>query len=121
LKIELSKRLKAIVRELADKAHERELRKLLLPLADAFAEWRKGDRDTAELLEELDRLTVPRRRLTQRYSTTDIAPMMVAYAIVAGLLREDEVPGDVLRAIDRPIAFYRKGLSDGTVSMEEED
>jgi hypothetical protein len=121
MKVDLSKRLRSIVRELAAKAHEREMRKLLAPVANSFAAWRSGTKGTWALLEDIDRFNLPRRRLTQRYETTSIAPMMVAYALVAGFLREDEVPAEVLDALSKPIAFYRQGLADGTVRMEEED
>jgi uncharacterized protein (UPF0147 family) len=47
--------------------------------------------------------------------------MMVAYALVTGLLRDDEVPRDVRQALEKPITFYRQGLADGTVAMDEED
>lgn len=47
--------------------------------------------------------------------------MHVAYALTTGLLSEDEVPREVLKALEEPIAFYRQGLANGTVSMEEED
>ena len=62
-----------------------------------------------------------RRQFAQKYETNSIAAMNVDYALVSGLLREDEVPPDVLEALERHIAFYRQGLADGTVSMEEED
>jgi len=121
MKVELSKRQKAIARDLAARAYEREMGKLLTPLAQAFEQWRAGKKGTWDLVEEIDRVAVPRRRLSQRYDTNSIAPMMVAHAIVVGLLREDEVPGELVQALEKPIAFYRRGLADGSVSMEEED
>jgi hypothetical protein len=117
----LSNRLRSIVRELAEKAHEREMRKILAPVADAFAQWRSGKKETWTLLKDMDRISVPRRRLYERYESKNSAPMMVAYALVVGLLREDEVPKEVVDALERPIAFYRQGFADGTVSMDEED
>ena len=121
MKVELSKRLRSVVRDLAAKAYEREMRALLSPLAKDFVNWRTGRKDTWALLDALDRFAVPRRRLSQRYETSTIAPMTVAYAIVVGLLREDEVPAEVLDALEKPIAFYRQGFTDGTVAIEEED
>jgi hypothetical protein len=97
------------------------MRKLLAPVADAFAEWRSGRKETWALLEAMDRINVPRRRMAQRYETASVAPMMVAYAVVASVLRKDEVPAEVLDALAGPIAFYRQGLADGTVSMVDED
>jgi hypothetical protein len=123
MKVELSKRLRSIVRELAARAYERDLRKLLRPLAQSFRQWEAGQTDTWSLLGAIDRLANPRRRLAERYETNDIAPMMVAYAIVTGLLREDEVPAEIRNALERAIVFYRQGIADGSVgvSLEEED
>src|SRR5262245_47624331 len=111
MKIELTKRLRSFVRELSAKAHERELRRVLTPLATSFEQWRLNKRSTRDLLKEIDRLAFPRRRLAERYETASIAPMLVAAAIVTGLLRIDEVPDEVVRALDKAIAYYRKGLA----------
>lgn len=121
MKVQLSKRQAALARNLAAVAHERELRQLLEPLATAFAQWHAKQLDTCNLLNALDRFAVPRRRLSQRYETSSIAPQMVAYALAAGLLREDEVPDDLSTALEQAVAFYRQGLADGSVSMQEED
>jgi hypothetical protein len=117
---DLSKRQRAIVRDLAAKAHERELRKLLTPVADACDRWRAGNLDTWDLLAALDGLSRPRRRLAERYEANSVMDMMVAYAYVTGLLRADEVPAEIVGALAKPISFYRSGLSDGSVSMEAE-
>src|SRR5882724_11915178 len=108
MKVELSKRLRARIRELAAVAHEREMRNLLKPLSEAFAQWQSGQKDTWSLLEHMDNVARLRRRLSQRYETNSIAPMNVAYALVSGLLREDEVPAGVLEVLERHIAFYRQ-------------
>jgi len=120
MKVELSKRLQAVVRELAAKVHERELRKLLAPLAEAFAQWKAGKKDTFALLQDMDRINVPRQRLSGLYGRriSNNAPMMVAYALVSGLLKENEVPHEVLEALKRPIALYQQGLAYG---KEEDD
>ena len=47
--------------------------------------------------------------------------MVVAYALVAGVLSKSEVPAEVLAALEKPIAFYRDGIANGTVNMREED
>lgn len=121
MKIELSKRLRSVVRELAARRYEREMRKLLAPLHEACVQWRFGKKDTWDLLHDMDAISFPRRRLGQRYESANSALMMVAYAYAAGILHEDEVPREVVQALERPIAFYRQGLAEGTISMEEED
>jgi hypothetical protein len=119
MNVALSKRLRGVVRDLAAKAHERELRRLLDPIADAFAQWRLGMLDTQAVLASWGRVAPRRRRFSQRYGTPSIAPMMVAYAIVVGLLENDEVSAEVLQALEKPIAFYRTGLANGTISLDE--
>ena len=47
--------------------------------------------------------------------------MNVVQAIVRGILRAEEVPGEVLDALGRPIEFYRRGLANGTISFDEPD
>ena len=121
MNVELSKRLRGVVRNLASKAFERELRQLLDPLADLFAQWRVGKLDSSSVLDSLDRFSVKRRRLVQRYEGPNLAPMMVAYAIVAGWFQEDEIPADLVAALEKPIAFYRTGMADGTISFADED
>jgi hypothetical protein len=121
MKVELSKRLRSAVHELASTAHEREMRILLNPLAEDFAAWRTRKKDTWALLDAFDRFSVQRRRLSERFQARGIAPMVVAYALVAGILTESEVPAEVLAALEKPIAFYRDGIANGMVNMREED
>jgi hypothetical protein len=122
MKFEYSKRVRALLRQLARAAHERELRDLLNELEESFARWRRGEVDTWDLVEEVDRFVQGpvRRRLSQRYGTDSIVHMNVAYAIVRGLLAQDEVPAEVLDKLDNAIGFYRQGLADGTISFDEE-
>ncbi len=47
--------------------------------------------------------------------------MRVAYAIVREILKRDEVPGEIHKSLEKPIAFYRQGLADGSISMDQED
>ncbi len=121
MKVELSKRLRGVVRELTSKAFEHELRQLLGRLADAFAQWSAGMLDSSSLLDSLDEFAVKRRRLLQRYETPSIAPMLVAYAFVSGWFEHEEVPPDLVAALEKPIAFYRSGMADDTISFSEED
>ena len=49
--------------------------------------------------------TTPARRLFKQYN--DGRPdLNVAYAIVVGILKREEVPADVLDALGRALAFY---------------
>ncbi len=121
MNIELSKRLKAMVRKLADTAHEREMRALIEPVSESVGQWKSGKKDTWPLLEDLDRFNHLRHRLTDRYRTNSIAPMLVACAIVSGILRKSEVSPELLQALQKPIEFYKRGIADGTISLNEEE
>src|SRR5262245_38628802 len=108
----LSKRLRARIRELAAKAHEREVEKLLEPLAEEFVRWQAGQKDAWALLEAMNQVAKRCRQLDQQYQGNALAPMNAACAIVSGLIREDEIPSDVLEVLEGHIAFYRRGLAD---------
>lgn len=120
MNLEFSKRVRFLLRQLASKAHEREVRKLLEPLAGSFTEWEAGKLGTWDMVERIHRFVQgPCRRLAKRYDTASILHMNVAYAIVTGLVSESEVPAEVMKALEAPIAFYRQGLNNGSTSPEE--
>jgi hypothetical protein len=102
-----SKSIKQLLREYATKAHERELQRELSKVEDSFAEWREDRISSFEMDHRIHKYkTGPARELYKRYNDgeTDLA---VAYAIVAGVLAEDEMPAELMEAISGPIAFYR--------------
>jgi hypothetical protein len=121
MKTELTKRLKKMVRDLADIAHERKMRTLLTPLTDTFSQWKAGKIDTWDFLGELDRFETARHRLTKQYRTRGIEHMLVACNIVTGILRKNEVAPDLMSVLEKPMRFYEDGLRDGTVSLEEDE
>jgi hypothetical protein len=89
-------------------------------LAELFTRWRRGHLETWEVVHEMDRLrSGPLQRLQQRYRSNNVVHMNVAYAIVAGLLHDDEVPDEVRKALAKPIEFYRSGLANKSINMEE--
>ncbi|HYT95102.1 MAG TPA: hypothetical protein VEL76_40670, partial [Gemmataceae bacterium] len=101
------KAVKRQLRELAAIAHERELRTYLERLEMDFAQWRAGRIDTWELSDRIHRFHQgPSRDLFVQY-TGNWPDMVVAHALVSGLLKESEVTAEVLQALARPIAFYR--------------
>jgi hypothetical protein len=102
-----SKRIKRLLREYASKAHEKELHRELTKVEDSFAEWRQGRISSGELDHRIHKYkTGPARELYKRYNYSD-TELAVAYAIVAGVLAEDEIPAELAEAISGPIAFYR--------------
>ena len=53
----LSKRVKRLLRDAAAAAHEEELRRALLPVAEAFERWKAGQLGSGELSEIIHRST----------------------------------------------------------------
>jgi hypothetical protein len=101
------KPIKKLLREYLAEAYEAELQRELTKLDRSFAEWRAGKISSGELSYRVHQYeTSPSRELYKRYNG-DLPDMMVAYAIVAGILPEAEVPAELLEAIDRPLSFYR--------------
>jgi hypothetical protein len=101
-----SKRVKRLLRECAAAAHEEELRRALLPLAEAFKCWEQGGLDSGELSDLIHRFHQgPARDLYLRYATNHLeAP--VAYAIARGVVDRTAVPAEVLDHVARMIHFY---------------
>jgi hypothetical protein len=117
---EYPKSSKHLLRRFAIEAYERELHLELTKLDQSFTEWRNGSISNAELSHRIHLYeTTPSRELYNRYNTGDDA-MNVAFAIVAGLLRRDEIPADVLDAIESHIAFYLSLKDRGELHMPGE-
>lgn len=102
----IPKRVKRLLRECAAAAHEEELRRALLPVAEAFKRWEMGELGSGELSDLIHRFHQgPARDLYLRYNTNDLeAP--VAHAVVAGILDRAAVPTAVLDHVARMIHFY---------------
>ena len=99
------KRIKRLLVEYMTEAYERELYRELTKLDESFAEWRNGAISSGELshrIHEWD--TGPSRALFKHYNYGP-KNMSVAYAIVVGILDEEEVPAELLEAISGAIAF----------------
>lgn len=100
-----SKKIKRLIRENATEAYERELNRELSVVDESFAEWRSGQISSGELSHRLHKYeTGPSRELFKQYNYGD-ADMNVACAIVAGILENDEVPSELLEALEHLIGF----------------
>jgi hypothetical protein len=105
---DVPKRIKRLLRELAAEAHEEELRRALVPLAEAFKRWERrelGSGELAELIHEFHQ--GPARELYLRYTAPHQGPP-VAYAIVEGILDRRAIPAEVLDYLARTIEFYER-------------
>ena len=104
---EPSKRIKRLLREQAGLAHEEELRRALLPLAEAFDEWRAGRLGSGGLSEAIHAFHQgPAVDLFKRYNYGPLN-LNVAYAILTGVLNEQDVPAELLEYLEPAMAFYR--------------
>jgi hypothetical protein len=101
------KPIKRLLREYLAEAYERELHRELTKLDRSFAEWRAGKIGSGELSYRVHQYeTGPSRELFKQYNGGP-HDMIVAYAVVAGILKEEEVPAELLEAIAGPLSFYR--------------
>lgn len=108
---ELPKRIKRQVREWAEIAHERDLRRALGELRTHFEHWDRGEIDSFELNERVHQFHQDTsRELWKRYATTHLAPA-VASAVATGVLRTEELPSELLHHIAGLIEFYHHDMS----------
>jgi hypothetical protein len=110
---EIPKRLKRLLRTYAGEAHEEEFRGALLPLAQAFDRWKRGDIASWELSNLIHKFHQgPARDLFVKYDTNHLeAP--VAHAIVTGVLAKDKIPSELLQHLATWIKFYEESEADG--------
>ena len=101
------KKIKRLLNEYVTEAYERELQRELTKLDQSFSDWRSGKIGSGELSYRVHQYeTGPSRALYQRYNRSP-KDMTLAYMIVAGVLRRDEIPEELLQALERPLSFYQ--------------
>jgi hypothetical protein len=99
------KRVKRLLREYAGAAHEEELRRALLPVADAFGRWARRELSSGELSEIIHRFHQgPARELWVRYNTPHLE-MPVAFAITTGVLAREAIPAEFLEHLPGALRF----------------
>jgi hypothetical protein len=99
--------IQKLLRQYLTLAYERELQRELAKLDQSFREWREGKISSGELSHRVHQYeTGPSRELFKRYNG-DVPDMIVAYAIVVGILKQEEIPTELLEAIARPLSSYR--------------
>lgn len=104
---EYPKRIKKLLREFMAEAYERELHRELTKLDRDFAEWRQGAIGSGELSHRIHQYeSGPSRELFKQYNGSP-HDMSVAYAIVVGILKREEMPDELLEAIGGPLSFYQ--------------
>ncbi|MFQ6013948.1 MAG: hypothetical protein ACE5NP_00720 [Anaerolineae bacterium] len=112
------KRIKKQLRELATQAHENELARELAQLAKKFDEWRDNRISAGELSHIVHQYdTGPLRDLYKRYNSGSVH-MLVAYAVVHGILEEEAIPENVWPYIENAVQFWRTDFED---EMDEDE
>ena len=101
-------RIKRLLREYAAQAYEAELNQVLEALAQQFTAWQTGQLSASDLTQHIHNFhRGPARELWNRYNA-GIDDMHVAYALVTGLLKRDELPAELLEHLQNAIAFYER-------------
>ncbi len=101
------KNIRKLLRDWAVEAYERERYRELTKLDQNFAEWRNERISSGELSYRIHQWdSGPARDLYKRYNDGE-DDMNVAYAIVVGILMRDEIPPELLDAVERLINFYQ--------------
>ncbi|NBD35721.1 MAG: hypothetical protein GVY30_06945 [Chloroflexi bacterium] len=114
-----SKGIKRQLREWRMEAHERELKRELEKLDQSFEAWRQGEISSGELsvrVHQYDR--GPLKDLYSRYNYGE-DKMNVAYAIVVGILDEEEVSEELLEALSGAIQVFQSMKENGELKLLE--
>jgi hypothetical protein len=103
---EYSKPIKRLLRKLAVEAYEKELSRELTQLDKSFVEWRDGKITSGELSHRIHQYeTGTSRELFKKYNEGK-NDFNVAYAIVTGILDQEDVPEELIEAIDNHVRFF---------------
>ena len=99
------------MREWAEIAHDRDLSKSLRELRAEFDRWERGEINPFELNDLVHLFHQgTSREIWKRYQTRHLEPA-IASAVVAGVLRKEELPAELLQHIAGLIEFYEHDLS----------
>jgi hypothetical protein len=102
------KKLKALVREHADRAWEAEMRAAMGSLAVKFDEWKAGRMSTADLNAAIHKYhDGASREIWKRYSTNDPSTPL-AHAVASGVIEADSLPPEILEHIASKVEFFRR-------------
>ena len=105
--MEYPKRIKRELRELAGQAHENELGRELEKLAQHFDEWREEKIDAASLTELIHQYhNGPARELWKKYNS-GFVEVLVAQAIVSGILQKEQVTEEAWPYVEEAIEKYK--------------
>jgi hypothetical protein len=108
---DVPKRLKRLMRQQLAAAHEEELRRAILPLAETFDLWRDGRMTSGDLAERIHAFHQgPVRDLWKMYNQGS-PEMVLGRAIAEGILAREGLSSDLLDHLQSAIEYYE---SDGS-------
>jgi hypothetical protein len=103
-----SKHLRALLRNAAGIAHDRELSAALRDLRTEFDGWERGDIAADELNDRIHRFHDGlSREIWRRYATNHLEPV-VAMAVATAVLSRDELPKELLDHLAELIELYEQ-------------
>ncbi len=106
------KSIKRQIRELCAQAHENELASELTKLEQKFADWHTGKICAGDLSEMIHKYhNGPARELFVYYNSGS-DDLLVASALVKGILSESDAPEDVRQRLEPLIEMCRKGFDE---------
>jgi hypothetical protein len=95
------------LRELRGKAWEAELGKALLPIADLFDTWRRGEASAFELVEAIHRFHEGESREIWKKHQWNDTEMLLAEALVEGHLRREQITDRVYAILEPSVEHLR--------------
>jgi hypothetical protein len=102
---EIPKRVSRVLRQLAATAYQEELRRALIPLAEAFDAWKSGEVHNDDLLQRIHAFDHgPAHELSRRYDRR-LLKFSVAQAITSGIIKKQRVPREVLDHLAGALEF----------------
>jgi hypothetical protein len=101
------KSIKRLLRQWMIEAYERELYRELAKLDQSFSEWRAGKMSSGELSNRVHHYEAGASRELYKHYNYSPHEMTVAYAVVAGILKREELPAELLEAIEQPLEFFQ--------------
>ena len=94
------------IRELAEQAYEEELRRALVPLAEAFERWRVRAATSVEISDLIHEFHQgPARELRGTYQALK-PDLLVARAVALGVLAKASLPADVAASLAGAIGSF---------------
>ena len=115
------KHIRRLLRAHAGLAHAEELRRALLPLADDFDRWRRGEVNSFDLSRRIHEFHQgPARELFKVYNYGS-PESSVAYAIHSGILDREKVPAELLEHLSRSLAFFEEADAAPEPLLDDEE